>query len=359
VTTEGRRLNWVDRARGAAICLVVLHHATLAALGLGLTGDSWRILDGLLEGTRMPLLFFVSGVLAARAMQRSWRDLLRGKVATLVWLYVVWLALSSLVAALLPSARSSEPVADPAGAWSSALHAFDAPDSSLWYLYVLALFTVAGRLLRRVPTVPLLAVAVLVSVVVTSVEALAVDNYTWSSVGRLFPFFLAGTRLLDLVVRRVTPLPLGAGLLVLAASPGVSVVSRLLPDGVPLPGLHLVVGGLGVLGGLVVAARLPDVAPVRALAHLGRRTLPVYVLHELVLVAAAVLGLRALAGAHAPLAVPLPELTPPALAVLGVLLSLLLHRALERVPGLFGLPRVLAAPSGRAAPAEVPARRRG
>lgn len=341
MTTTDGRLDWVDRARGAAILLVVLHHSVLATVGLGLSGDRWRVLDELLAGMRMPLFFFVSGVLAARALQRPWRELLRGKVATLLWLYVVWLLLATVLLSVLPYPRTLESGADPAGAWSGALHAFDAPTSSLWYLYALALFTLGGRLLRRVPTGPLLAAAAVASTALVAVDALAVDNYTWSAVGALFPFFLAGSRLVDLLRRHLDRAPLLLGAAALVASPALVVASWGLPEGFPRPGLHLVVGALAVVGGVVVAARLPRSAPVGVLARLGRLTLPVYVLHELFLTLAALVWLRGLAAQHAPLETPLSPLLPVVLAVVAAAASLALHRLLRHVPGLFAPPRAL------------------
>ncbi|GAA2030252.1 acyltransferase [Pseudokineococcus marinus] len=335
------RLVWVDRARGAAILLVVLHHSVLCTVSLGLNGDRWRVLDGLLAGMRMPLFFFVSGVLAARALQRPWRELLRGKVANLVWLYVVWLLLATVLLTLVPYPRTREVEADPLGAWRGALHAFDLPTSSLWYLYALALFTVGGRLLRRVPTVPLLVAAAVVSTALVTVDALATDNYTWSAVGSLFPFFLAGSRLTDLLRDHLHRVPLPVGAAALVASPAVVVASWSLPEGFPRPGLHLAVGALAVLGGVVVAGRLPDVAPVRLLERLGGLTLPVYVLHELFITLVALLWLRGLAADRAPLETPLAPLLPLALAAVAAAASLGLHRLLRGVPGLFELPEAL------------------
>ncbi|MEJ5914109.1 acyltransferase family protein [Pseudokineococcus sp. 1T1Z-3] len=343
-TPGGERLAWVDRARGAAILLVVLHHCVAAALAQGLLGERVPAVDALLAGVRMPLFFLVSGLLAARALERPWRALLRGKVLVLLWLYLLWMVLGAALYSVVPYARHAE--ADPGGAWGAALLGLALPDNSLWYLYALAVFTVLGRLLRRVPTAALLLGAALVSVTVVALVPEPETGFAWQAMARLVPFFLAGARLPGVLAVVSTAVPWGWGVLALLACPTLVLLAWWVPAGVPLPGAHLLTGVVGVVGAVVVTAALPATRPVEALARLGRVTLPLYVLHELVL-SVVMLPLREPLGAAVRALAPSSALATALLSTTVVLLLLALtlagtqglRRLLAGLPGLFTLPR--------------------
>lgn len=151
-TSLSGRMAWVDLIKGLSVVLVVLMHAAL--LLPGLAGDStvagvWNDIGTLLEPLRMPVFFFVSGMLASSAVQRSW-DSNRQRTWGMGYLYVLWtiilLGLTTLFLQQTPiEATTSLP--------GTLLFAA----SGYWYLYALLLFFVIAVVTRRLP--PLLVVA--------------------------------------------------------------------------------------------------------------------------------------------------------------------------------------------------------
>nr|WP_281372799.1 acyltransferase family protein [Kineococcus aurantiacus] len=320
-------MTWVDTARGAAIVLVLVHHAVLFATAEGFAHHGWTALDETLRLLRMPLFFFLSGLLAVRAVQRPWPELLRRRVSGDLWVYLLWATAAFVVFSLIPYARDDLPTG-PRGWLDQTLLL---PGNGAWYLLALALYLTVGRLTRRVPTAVLLPVAAVVSAVFGP-GPLVRYSFVWNDVLTLFVFFAAGVRLRGPALRALTrtpgwPLALGAtaavGALALAVT-GLSLVQ--------VPGVRLLVGAGAVVAGVLLAARLAGTALGRALAGIGARTLPVYVTHEIVL-GVLVLALDPLGD------VPLLDLTAPVLLVAAALaVCLPLRTPLSRVPWVLHAP---------------------
>lgn len=341
------RLLWVDVAKGVCILLVVLHHAVVkdlavqVPLALQPVAEAWTQVTMALKPVRMPLFFVLSGLVAASAVRRPWAEV-RHRVVSLYYLYVVWLVLQGAffsVERLLPMNRTQdlgELVADLV--WAS---------TGLWFLFALAAYFLLARLLSGLPRGPVLAVAAVVSALA---GYLPTDDWNRVSVVFHFTFFALGALAPDLVRRwagvaaqapaRLAPAYLALGYLALA---------------LVLPLLHLprtldllLASAIGVPLGVAMCVRLADTALAPATAWIGRRTLPIYVLHAPLLALAL----------HLPdpledgwLGVGEVVLYPVALTVVAVAGALALHAALRRLGAgaLFELPHRLATDPRRAA----------
>lgn len=87
-----RRLDWVDYARGIAIILVVTRHVLvgLQMSGLHIPTGMYNIQEYTLN-FRIPVFFMLSGVfLAASSLKYKPASLLRQKVSTLLYPYLLW-----------------------------------------------------------------------------------------------------------------------------------------------------------------------------------------------------------------------------------------------------------------------------
>ena len=292
---------WADVAKGACIMLVVLWHVITKNflqvdwhLPVPLPG-AWGLLGEQLLPLRMPLFFAISGMFAVGAVGRSWRVIGRSKVAKFGYLYAVWLLIHTLVLALVPdfdTARAAGPL--------QLLEQLTITPSNLWYLLALAVYFTVAKAVRRLPTTLVLGVALALSVVVA---AGLLD--TPGNRGGLYQnlvFFLAGVRLRPVVEglaraaswRRLALLGGGYAL-------GL-VVLRLLPGTGPLVSVVAVAFGVTAAA---LAARSATVA--RVLGDIGRRTLPIYVLH-----------MPVLAICHAVLIGPMDRADPPMQLLLAV-----------------------------------------
>jgi uncharacterized membrane protein YcfT len=273
------RLPWADVAKGSCILLVVLHHVVtkhaVLAFPAGPVLDGWLWVSMALKPVRMPLFFVISGFFAASAVRRPW-SLARRRVTSPLYLYVVWLLLLGGIFAVertLPMNRTQD--------LGELLADLVLPSTGLWFLHALAVYFLAARWLVRFPRHLVLLGATGFAAVAA---ALPIEEVNRSAALVHFVYFAVGALYPD-AVRRVTEPRPGAWLPELTAVYLLAVLT-LAGTGLPADVQALALGPLGVLWGLRVAmATSSRGRPSAALGWLGRRTLPVYVLHVPVLAA--------------------------------------------------------------------------
>jgi uncharacterized membrane protein YcfT len=348
---------WADVAKGACIVLVVFWHAltkhyllvdwrlTVPVAGL------WGTLGELFLPLRMPLFFTVSGVFAAAAAARPWRV-----AAARVWapyrVYLLWLMIHTMVFTLTPGFPTLQAATVP----EIAAQATVTP-TNLWYLWALALYFVVGKITRRVPTHLVLTGAFLVS---------AAASAGWldspgdrAQILQNLAFYLAGTRLhasvRRLAAHRGRRLLLGAVAAFVAATLAATAF-----DASAWPGVSPAVSILGVIAGVTVAAALAAQSRVRrVLGGLGRRTLPVYVLHMPVIALLDLVLRDSIAGVSDTCRLALAAMGPAVLTALVLGLCLGTHRLLliARMGWLFAPQRPAPRQSRSAEPAPTDHRR--
>ncbi|WP_432505048.1 acyltransferase family protein [Kineococcus arenarius] len=336
-----RRLPALDVTRGLAIVLVVLHHAVLHLDAAHLLAPWWRAVNGELVLLRMPLFFCVSGLLAATAATRSWAVLVRSRLVPLLWVFVLWsLVRFALFRAVTPRFQPWE-----ADSLVPLLLAPVRPTTGLWYLYALAVFTVAARALgRRAPW--LLVPAAVLSVAAGELWVRA-PFYVWHQMARCFVFFLLGWCLRAQLLRLLGSVRVGPAAVCSVAGAGLLVAHG--AGWLRGPGVAGALSVVAVVCGLafaVLLTRLPGASGlVRVCGWLGRRTLPVYLVHELVVgVGTSAVVALGVAGAGR------PGWLPVVWAVLAVLVSLGVHAGAVRAGAgwLYSAPAVLGERAGAA-----------
>ena len=319
------RVGWPDVAKGLCIILVVLWHVVtkhaVGVAGAGPVTDVWVLLNAQLLPLRIPLFFLVSGVFAARAVFGRDGGSRRRRAIRLALLYVLWVLIQTAVLALTPDFDT----AHASDGWQLLAQLTFSP-TNLWYLLALALYLAVGRLTRSVPTAVLLPLAFVVAAVAGAGVIPDLGNL-WQLVQNVF-FFLVGLRLRGTVERfAAVPRPGVAVALAVVYAGALAAVSalgiRLLPGVWPLLALIAVAFGVAVS---VLVDRFAGVV-ARALRWIGRRTLPIYVLHMMPL-ALLDAGLRALGWRTTPV---FEAVGPIMLTALVIVICLGLHRLLVGV----------------------------
>lgn len=328
---ESRRLVWPDAAKGACIVLVVLWHVTRKdylqldwRLDVPVAG-AWGTLSVALLPVRMPLFFAISGFFAARQLDRPWRGVLGRRVAPLLWVFVLWTLLQTVVM----QAVSGFDTAIAATPRELATQLTVTP-GNLWYLLALATYVVVARAARRAPWVALAAALLLGTVAAAGWVPTPGNRY-----GLLtnLPFFLLGallTRHGDVVRRHATPARArrAGAALVAAFLVGATLWIGLGLDTVP--GVRPALGLLGAGAGAVAAVALSRLPVLGAgLTALGRRTMPVYVVHLPLVAFVHVASARLVPTGSTAVAVAYPLLA----TALVLVASLALHRALVGLGG--------------------------
>ncbi len=313
------RLEWVDLVKGLAIVLVAVFHAGRLMHQAGLVGDTWIQVNQVFSLLRMPVFFAASGLFLGSVVRRTWPELWRTRLSLLVWPFAVWLLVRFAWFQLVP--LPSRPSENEVGRLLASAYA---PANGLWFLHALVLFTVLAKVTRGVPRWVQLVLAGAVSAALlgpvdlpwTYAERLGTYYVFFVGAGLFGPRLRAGVATTTARTRR-------SWLVALAAATAAYV---LLPQ--PFAGLLLLpVGGLAVMAGFHSAAAVSGTRAGSWLVGLGRRTLPVYVAHLIVLG-----GLTtALLAAEVELVGTVHEVwVLPACAALAIAVSLVVHRALVR-----------------------------
>ncbi|WP_197023153.1 acyltransferase family protein [Arthrobacter sp. MA-N2] len=275
MSNELPRQSWADSAKALCIVAVVLVHAVSFYGVLELESSlpveaAYKTLLLSITPLRVPLFFLISGYFAARAVRRSWRTILRPRVYNNLYVYALWLGLLTLLfSTVLPF-----PYEDPAydAAWYPMQ--FLRPVNHTWYLFALAIYFVATKILVKTHTAVWLTTGLALSVV-----SGVMSDWVPANVSRNLIFFLIGAlapRIVDLVVQRTS----ARNFIVLTLSYGVLAVPvRLLGIGeVAIANLPLsCVGIAAAIQGVVLACRWKPFE--RVTSQLGQRTLPIYVMH--------------------------------------------------------------------------------
>lgn len=293
------RAQWVDTAKGLSIVLVVLLHTSLWLRQADMERiEAFSTLNLAFEDLRMPLFFAMSGLFASKWLRAGWRELLRGKIGLLAWVFLLWqvpiIAYRIIGGQLLPGMVATHlPQQLETWAWSP-LRA----NAELWFLWALLVFFLAGRLLRRVPTGMLLVGAAALSVLWSGLLWQGVAGWEPGEIRHLlgtgfhkapayFIFFLAAARGSWLVRDGVPRVPRTVWAAVAAGWFVAFVWLDVLDGHRETIGVEFLGQVCGVIGGVALAVTLQWVpALARGLAHLGRHTLEVYVSHTTVVVAA-------------------------------------------------------------------------
>lgn len=279
------RYEWVDAVRGFVVFMVVLMHLGIyhflpMAEGTQAAG-AWAAISDVMQLVRMPALLVLSGwLLSSRVRAGLFNRRTLHTVGANAYLYVLWLTIYAVVM----SARGTTEFAHAPG-WDSFWSHLLKPQSTLWFLAALIVYTVLLSLLRKVPlwiTITALSVISWVS----AVYLLPGDFGLWANIPQYAIFFALGVSagpVVKAIGRRAWWALLGS---VVTAAAGWLIALGFAYVGLPTYPLTLVMSVALVMVLFAIAAILARHLGValRPAAWVGRRTLAVYVLHYPLLV---------------------------------------------------------------------------
>lgn len=182
MNTASSRVAWVDYSKGICIILIVMLHAVLGVEeAMGETGWLHPIVD-FARPFRMPDFFLIAGLFLARTLDRDWRHYLDKKVVHFAYFYVLWLVINFAFKGASFAAEEG---------WGEVgrqfLLSFIEPFSTLWFIYLLAIFFVVTKLTRRLPHWSILLVAAALHIAPISTGWTVIDEFA-----SRFVFFYSG-----------------------------------------------------------------------------------------------------------------------------------------------------------------------
>jgi fucose 4-O-acetylase-like acetyltransferase len=266
---NGRRIEWLDLARGIGIVLVVAGHAERGLMAAHIArGAGWRLFDFGLYTFHMPLFMLLAGLNVPGSLRRGRGDFLRGKLWTIAWPYVLWSLVQGTMLVLLSGMTNGH------GDWTALAKIAWQPISPFWFLYALMvyMFVVALVGVRARVLVPLALVGMLVS------HGLDGDTIA-HQICHQAVFFVAGVLAAD----RIRALPARPGLLPLMAVlwGGAALLVPTLGEAPYLKPAALPAAACGIVFVLMLARVLAGSVVQPLFVQLGRASMTIYVMHIL------------------------------------------------------------------------------
>lgn len=266
----GQRENGFDTVKGAAIILVVFGHVWLGLNGAGLIANQtlFQTVEAAIYLFHMPVFFFVSGLLfsSRAALGRfAWQ-----KVLTLLWPLLLWSWVEG--AALWVSGQGT----DRGLVGPLDVLAYPVPVKSVfWFLWALFVLQVVAYAVQRAAPAMSRALLLVLALASVAVFLLGLDPGRAVSIIENAPYFLVGVLLApmraNLASRRMFPFVVALVLFSLA-----EMLHLRDGDGARWFQLTALVAVLGFVSAL---ARIGGSTAGRALAWLGQRTMPIYLVH--------------------------------------------------------------------------------
>ena len=281
---QNERLNWVDSAKGMSIILVVMMYSVFNvgqdAEGVGL----FHYVIGFATPFRMPEFFLISGLFLDQVLARNWKAYADRRVVHYLYFYALWAVIHIVLKVGIMSA-------DPLTAGTNLLWAIVEPYGVLWFIYLLAAFSLAAKLFYELKAPRWL---VFGFGAVLQMLPIHTGSYLIDQFAEYFVYFYAGYffapwifRLVDLALKNIA-ITLGALALYAAVnaalvfSPGYAVLPEHIQMGyAALPGMHLILALIGSLALCVTAALISRLPFTGWLRWLGERSIVVYLVFVL------------------------------------------------------------------------------
>ncbi|MCC0055322.1 MAG: acyltransferase family protein [Rhodobiaceae bacterium] len=144
---ETGRVDWVDYGKGFCIIFVVMMHSTLGVEWAAGQEGWMHYLVAFAKPFRMPDFFLIAGLFLSARIDKPWREYLDSKVLHFLYFYWLW--------AIIQLAIKEWPGIAQAGNWGdipySVFYAAIEPFGTLWFIYMLPVFFVVVKALKRVP----------------------------------------------------------------------------------------------------------------------------------------------------------------------------------------------------------------
>jgi len=247
------------------------HYAHIA--GDGAIATFWDTATSFARPVRMPLFFLISGLLAADAIKKKWKDILFNRVFSLLYIYILWtviLAAHSIFVRHLmyPGFDISESII------SSGMNLLW--PHAMWFIYALLLYFFVARYIRSTPLFVSLTGAAVLS---AASEWLPEPTAPYLARGLLY--YLIGAYLpsmVGVVMKRANLLnAVTFGLLFISACALVYFVGK------DFFGIWLPAGLIGIIFVLMCSKMLAETRISDALQLIGRTTLPIFLLHTVII----------------------------------------------------------------------------
>jgi uncharacterized membrane protein YcfT len=188
-TSASGRIDWVDYAKGICIVMVVMMHSVLGVEAAAGQPGFMHLAVMFAKPFRMPDFFLISGLFLSVVIDRDWRTYLDRKVVHFAYFYVLWVTIQFGFKAPSFAAETN---------WAHVsflyLESFIEPFGTLWFIYLLPVFFVVSKAIRRMPPLPIWGVAALLEMAHVATGWTVIDEFC-----ARFVYFYSGYLFADYV----------------------------------------------------------------------------------------------------------------------------------------------------------------
>jgi uncharacterized membrane protein YcfT len=262
------RVAFVDYAKGLCIIMVVMMHSTLG-VEKAAGAEGWlNPLVAFAMPFRMPDFFLISGLFLSSVIDRDWRTYLDRKVLHFAYFYGLWVviqwAMKGLGPALLSGDWDGVGLALAAALWD--------PPGTLWFIYILPIFFVVAKSVRRLPAPLVIGAAALLQIMPHEM-----GWYIGQEFCERFVFFLAGSVFAHRVFAFAALVDGHRRLALLGLLAWALVNGGLVAAGIAAwPGIGLALGSAGALAVVTVAVLLARLPATEGLRYCGENSIVIY-----------------------------------------------------------------------------------
>ncbi len=277
--SQSKRMDWVDSAKGISIILVVMLYAA-NSVGEATNGTGFlHYIIGFATPFRMPEFFLISGLFLSSVIGRDWKSYLDRRFVHYMYFYALWAAILIIVKVGLFAG-------DPVQAISWLGWAIIDPYSMLWFIYVLAFFSLVAKIAHslKIPHWAMLIGAAALQIAPVDGPGYAIDYFSEYLVyfysGYVFAPYIF--KLVNWFLQRPAYI---VGTLVLWAGINGALVFlpefKAMPDHfemgyAAIPGLHLLLALVGAMAVCITAALFSRYNAMNWLKWMGAHSIVIY-----------------------------------------------------------------------------------
>ncbi|MCF6302917.1 MAG: acyltransferase family protein [Devosiaceae bacterium] len=276
---DGKRLNWIDAAKGISIILVVMMYAG-NSVGKE-TGDIsyLRYIIGFATPFRMPEFFLISGLFLSQVIARPWVRFADRRAVHYMYFYAIWMLIHVATKTVLGGLPPIE-------ALSTVAISIVEPYGVLWFIYMLAVFSIAAKVLWELRAHHMIVVPIAIGLQMLNIKT---GSYALNQFAEYFIYFYLGYIAAPFIFKfvawfekrkAVAIASFVAWALINGAfvfSPGFEIGTYETQMGLgALPGVHFLLAVAGGLAILVAASLLAPLASMKWLNWVGAHSIVIY-----------------------------------------------------------------------------------
>lgn len=183
------RSYWVDYAKAIGIILVVYGHIArgIYNAGINISPEFYEIAYGIVYSFHIPLFFFLSGLFFySQLSKKGGLNLVKSKVDTIFYPYVIWSILQGVLEAFLSSYTNGTIT------YFEVFSLFWLPRAQFWFLYALFIVFTIASIIFTVVSKKAAIVVFLLSVILYISPWMIPDFFVFNFISQNFVFFVLG-----------------------------------------------------------------------------------------------------------------------------------------------------------------------